>query len=145
MRLPLSTEKRAALPRYKPVRAFRSTQWGNYPPASVASLQQTRALFPLHSAVDDQINTSDKRGLRAGEKAHRGGNIFRAADAIRGLTMSDDGKRMAIWDTNGDVFEMSLNQNAWRSLVCGVVRRELTPTEWTALVPDSELRPGCGR
>ena len=68
-----------------------------------------------------------------------------SSDAIRGLAMSEDGGKMAVWDTNGDVFEMGLNQNSWRALVCGVVKRELTLAEWTALVPDSELRPGCGR
>ena len=64
--------------------------------------------------------------------------------AVNKLAISADGNRLAISAGGGDILELSLDRERWRKAACDVVRRELTPVEWRALLPGASLQPGCG-
>ena len=50
---------------------------------------------------------------------------------------------VSLWKVNGDVHELVLDRSRWRDAACDLVRRELMLQEWTALVLDAALKPGC--
>jgi len=64
--------------------------------------------------------------------------------AVNGLAFASDGRQLAVsTGADGSVLEVNLDREKWRSSACDVVQRELTPAEWTALVSDASLKPGC--
>ena len=67
-----------------------------------------------------------------------------ADGTLNAVAISPNGKQLAVAaGSSGDVFELAMERDRWRRKACDVVRRELTSTEWTALVPATALKAGC--
>lgn len=64
-------------------------------------------------------------------------------DALNGLAMSGDGQHLVVSSVGGDLFELRLDKARWLDGACAMVRRDLSISEWTALVPDSKPETVC--
>lgn len=65
--------------------------------------------------------------------------------ALTGLATSPDGRKLALSNIDGDIFELTLEKSIWLHSACAIVQRDIALEEWNPLFPGQRPSSVCSK